>query len=162
MKLLALAGLVAIVFGAMRVGRAQTTPPADAVPLPETGDGIDAALDKVMTAALKEFGIPGGALSVAVGGKLVVAKGYGWASVAARRPVSPQTRLLPGQREQGPDRRGDPLPGAGRAAVAGRPRLSAPGQPAAAGRLSTRRADQADHRAAIAAARRRIRRREER
>ena len=89
-KLLVLAGLAAIGIGATRVGSAQSSPQAASVPLPETGDGVE-SLDKAMRRTLKEYGIPGGALAVAVGGKLVVAKGYGWANVAARRPVSPQT-----------------------------------------------------------------------
>ena len=37
---------------------------------------------------MKKFGVPGGALAVAKDGKLVVAKGYGWANVAARQPVT--------------------------------------------------------------------------
>ena len=64
--------------------------PADSALPPEVGEGVE-SLDKAMRRTLKEYGIPGGALCVAVNGKLVVAKGYGWANVAARRPVAPQT-----------------------------------------------------------------------
>ena len=41
-----------------------------------------------MRETLKKFGVPGGALAVAKDGKLVVAKGYGWANVAAHQPVT--------------------------------------------------------------------------
>ena len=64
--------------------------PAGSNLVPEMGEGVE-SLDKAMRGTLKEYGIPGGALAVAVDGKLVVAKGYGWANVAARRPVSPHT-----------------------------------------------------------------------
>ena len=130
--------------------------PAAAALLPEVGFGIE-SLDKAMRRTLKEYGIPGGALAVAVGGKLVVAKGYGWANVAARQPVTVNSLFCLASVSKAVTARGRAPPGARRQAVAGRPRLSALGQPAAAGGLSTRRADQADHGAAIAAARRRLR-----
>ena len=53
----------------------------------EVGFGIE-PLDAVMRETLKKFGVPGGALAVAKDGKLVVAKGYGWANVAAHQPVT--------------------------------------------------------------------------
>ena len=41
-----------------------------------------------MRETLKKFAVPGGALAVAKDGKLVVAKGYGWANVATHQPVT--------------------------------------------------------------------------
>ena len=53
----------------------------------EIGFGI-ASLDAVMRATLKKYDVPGASLAVAKDGKLVMAKGYGWAVVATRRPVA--------------------------------------------------------------------------
>ena len=77
--------------GAARAAVAQPprpalAPAAEAAP-PEVGFGME-PLDAVMRETMKKFGVPGGALAVAKDGKLVVAKGYGWANVAAHQPVT--------------------------------------------------------------------------
>ena len=64
--------------------------PADDQTIPEVGYGIE-PLDAVVLDTLKKFGIPGGALAVAKDGKLVVAKGYGWANIGAHQPVTPDS-----------------------------------------------------------------------
>ena len=58
--------------------------------MPEVGFGTE-PLDAVMHHTLADFGVPGGALAVTDHGKLVVAKGYGWANIAARQPVTPES-----------------------------------------------------------------------
>ena len=90
----ALMALVALQIGAANPERAAADPPprtanvpaAEPAP-PEVGFGME-PLDKVMRETMKKFGVPGGALAVAKDGKLVVAKGYGWANVATRQPVT--------------------------------------------------------------------------
>ena len=57
---------------------------------PEVGFGTE-PLDAAMRQTLKQFGVPGGALAVTDHGKLVVAKGYGWANIAAHQPVTPES-----------------------------------------------------------------------
>lgn len=47
------------------------------------------SFDEAMEAQLKSYEIPGGALAVARGGRLVHAKGYGMADVEAKTPVAP-------------------------------------------------------------------------
>jgi N-acyl-D-amino-acid deacylase len=48
-------------------------------------------LDAAVVAVLKRHGIPGAALAIAKDGKLVYARGYGWADLAADKPVEPDT-----------------------------------------------------------------------
>lgn len=50
-----------------------------------------AALDRAMPAALARHGVPGGALAVVRAGKLIYARGFGWADTAARLPVQPDS-----------------------------------------------------------------------
>ena len=47
------------------------------------------SFDSMMTEFMKEHHIPGASLAVTDGGRLVFAKGYGYADVAAREPVKP-------------------------------------------------------------------------
>ncbi len=96
----AMAAVVALQIGATHPERAAAadppprpanTPAAEPAP-PEVGFGME-PLDKVMRETMKKFGVPGGALAVAKDGKLVVAKGYGWANVARRQPVTVDSRF---------------------------------------------------------------------
>ena len=48
-----------------------------------------APLDRLMTSFMAAHQVPGGALAVARGGRLVYARGFGWADVDAREPVEP-------------------------------------------------------------------------
>jgi N-acyl-D-amino-acid deacylase len=56
----------------------------------EAGPGLE-GLDRVVLRAMREHGIPGASLAVGRGGRLVLARGYGWADLKAREPVRPQT-----------------------------------------------------------------------
>jgi N-acyl-D-amino-acid deacylase len=69
-------------------------------PRPETIDGQPvtgkaapgtAALDKAVVTMLGRHGIPGAALAIAKDGKLLFARGYGWANLATTEPVRPDT-----------------------------------------------------------------------
>lgn len=50
-------------------------------------DGFDAQIDK----AMKDLLVPGAAVGIVRGGKLVWAKGFGFSDVASKKPVTPQT-----------------------------------------------------------------------
>jgi N-acyl-D-amino-acid deacylase len=71
-------------------GRAQE-PPARPEPIATSGAVPSELLcfDALMLAFIKEREIPGAALAVAKDGRLVLARGYGWASLPDRRPVQP-------------------------------------------------------------------------
>lgn len=47
--------------------------------------------DRVMTRLIDKYQIPGGSLAVARDGRLVLARGYGWADVAAKEAVQPES-----------------------------------------------------------------------
>ncbi|HTU27534.1 MAG TPA: serine hydrolase domain-containing protein [Pirellulales bacterium] len=47
--------------------------------------------DRIVRETLEKYHVPGAALAVVKNGQLVVAKGYGWANVAEREPVTPHT-----------------------------------------------------------------------
>ncbi len=49
------------------------------------------SLDRLMTGFLREHGVPGAALAVTDHGRLVYARGFGYADVAQRRPVTAQS-----------------------------------------------------------------------
>ena len=61
--------------------------------LPKSGDCPDGleSFDRLMTSFLEEHEVPGAALAVVRDGKLVVARGYGWADRDAKRPVEPKS-----------------------------------------------------------------------
>lgn len=61
--------------------------------LPETGRADEKllALDELMTSFLAEQKIPGGALAVAKDGKLLYARGFGWADRDTKAPVQPDS-----------------------------------------------------------------------
>jgi N-acyl-D-amino-acid deacylase len=66
-------------------------PPDAAIPITgKAGPGLE-LLDKAMLAIMDRHGIPGAALALAKNGKLVLAKGYGWADAATGEPVEPTT-----------------------------------------------------------------------
>ena len=59
---------------------------------PSLGRGTSAsvaAYDGVISALLKKYEVPGGALALTRGGKLVFTRGYGWADREARTPAHP-------------------------------------------------------------------------
>ncbi len=66
-------------------------PPPSPRPLPVTGEAAPglASFDRTLTAFLEKKGIPGAALAVVKEGRLVLARGYGWADLETKRPVLP-------------------------------------------------------------------------
>ena len=64
--------------------------PADAPMTGKAGPGLE-PLDATVQQIMKRHGFPGAALAVTKGGKLVHARGYGWANVEARTRVEPDT-----------------------------------------------------------------------
>jgi N-acyl-D-amino-acid deacylase len=89
-----LAGVGGLAVTADEAARAQPPqPPTSFEKVPITGKagpGLE-PLDPAMLAIMDRHGIPGAALAVAKDGKLLLAKGYGWANVASRTPVEPDT-----------------------------------------------------------------------
>ena len=59
--------------------------------LPSTGQEISAmeCVDRVMVDFMKKWEIPGGAIAVSDKGRLVYARGFGWADQEAKQPVEP-------------------------------------------------------------------------
>jgi N-acyl-D-amino-acid deacylase len=91
-----LVGLVGAV-GAISVAPAQDRPGRDDFSLADeapttgrAGPGLE-HFDRLMHRTMGRFGVPGASLAIAKGGRLVLAKGYGWANVAAEEPVLPRS-----------------------------------------------------------------------
>jgi CubicO group peptidase (beta-lactamase class C family) len=63
---------------------------------PITGDALPGLekLDRTMLATLRERAIPGAALAIAKDGRLVLARGYGFADVEAQVAVQPDETLF--------------------------------------------------------------------
>ena len=59
--------------------------------IPLTGPAVPelASVDRVVTGLMARWGVPGAAVAVVRQGRLVLARGYGWADREARRPVAP-------------------------------------------------------------------------
>lgn len=62
----------------------QTTIPTTGVAVPEL-----ASFDRVLTDLMRKWGIPGGAIAVVKDGRLVLARGYGYADVTTKETVKP-------------------------------------------------------------------------
>jgi N-acyl-D-amino-acid deacylase len=63
----------------------------DVVPVKgKAGPGLE-ALDEAVLRVMDRHGVPGAALAIAKDGRLVLAKGYGWADVTTGAPVLPDT-----------------------------------------------------------------------
>lgn len=69
---------------------AVSAPAAEAVPITGAGHPDLASFDELMVSFLREHEIPGAALAVARGGKLVYARGFGYADRERREPVQPE------------------------------------------------------------------------
>lgn len=69
---------------------AQQSPP-EKREIPVTGPAAPgmASFDSVVTRLMRRWGIPGGAVAVVRDGRLVLARGYGYADVEAEEPVAP-------------------------------------------------------------------------
>jgi N-acyl-D-amino-acid deacylase len=83
--------------GAISVAPAQDRPGRDDFSLADeapttgrAGPGLE-HFDGLMHRTMDRFGVPGAALAIARDGRLVLAKGYGWADVEAREPVLPRS-----------------------------------------------------------------------
>ena len=61
--------------------------------LPSTGMAIPgmAPFDNAMLAMLQKYKVPGGSLAVVRDGRLIYARGYGWADSEAKVPVQPDS-----------------------------------------------------------------------
>jgi N-acyl-D-amino-acid deacylase len=72
-------------------GRATAAPPPGRVPFPITGnsDPKTAAYDELMTDFMSKYRPPGAALAVSKNGRLVYARGFGYADVERKEPVQP-------------------------------------------------------------------------
>lgn len=64
-------------------------PPAEEFPVTGTAVPGMASFDRLVPALMKKWGIPGGAVAVVRDGRLVLARGYGYADVEARAAVQP-------------------------------------------------------------------------
>jgi N-acyl-D-amino-acid deacylase len=68
-------------------------PHEDAIPISgRAGPGLE-PLDAVMRTIIDRHGLPGAALALAREGRLILAKGYGWADLARSEQVQPGTRF---------------------------------------------------------------------
>jgi CubicO group peptidase (beta-lactamase class C family) len=81
----------AVLRGALAGGLAALMPPAAAQTAPVTGLPVPdlASFDDQVRAYMEQQGIPGGALAVVRRGRLVLARGYGYAALESKAPVQP-------------------------------------------------------------------------
>src|SRR5262249_26641473 len=66
---------------------------AAAAPTGMAGPGLE-RFDAVITGLMREFAIPGAGFALVMNGRLVMARGYGWADIEAGRPTEPTTPFL--------------------------------------------------------------------
>jgi len=73
--------------------QASAQPPQSIDGWPVTGKAASGteALDEAIVGIISRHGIPGASLAITKDGKLLVARGYGWANLATREPVKPDT-----------------------------------------------------------------------
>lgn len=69
----------------------QEQPPGSRYPTTGKSLPVLEPLDAAVTTMMGRHGVPGAALAVTKDGKLVCARGYGWANLATREPVQPDT-----------------------------------------------------------------------
>jgi N-acyl-D-amino-acid deacylase len=92
---LAAASLLSSLPGGAQVGFAQANqvmrPFEEKIPIKgKAGPGLK-PFDPAMLRIMDRHGVPGAALAIAKNGKLVLAKGFGWADVTTGEPVQPDT-----------------------------------------------------------------------
>jgi len=101
--LIGLAAIAAVPLAAQGPVPAPAAKTSEAPPLPATksteapaltATDLEAFLDGFMPYALERARIPGAVVVVVRGDGVVLEKGYGYADVAARKPVSPETTLF--------------------------------------------------------------------
>src|SRR5437868_13798073 len=56
----------------------------------KAGPGLE-PFDEAMTTIMDRHGVPGAGLAITRAGKLVLAKGYGWANTTTGEPIKPDT-----------------------------------------------------------------------
>lgn len=73
----------------------QESPERDPGPVPRTGRAGPGLrrFDRIMVRLMERHSVPGGSLSIAKSGRLVYARGFGWANVEAQEPPEPATRF---------------------------------------------------------------------
>ncbi|MGE0556003.1 MAG: serine hydrolase domain-containing protein [Gemmatimonadales bacterium] len=89
----ALCALLLLLFAVAPLG-AQDSAAAGPVRGPQDPAELEAFLDGVLTAWLRDKHVAGATVSVVKDGQLFFAKGYGYADVAARKPVDPEKTLF--------------------------------------------------------------------
>src|SRR5262245_51754952 len=85
--------VLAALLGSEQLARSQEPARQPQVSYPATGkrSPLLESLDSAVVTMMANHGIPGGALAVAKDGKLVFARGYGWANLATEELVQPDT-----------------------------------------------------------------------
>ena len=65
--------------------------PVQPATMPTSGTAVPelASFDRVLTTLMGKWGIPGGSIAVVKDGRLVLARGYGYANAEAKEPVAP-------------------------------------------------------------------------
>lgn len=84
--------VVGIVIGAMYVDRVRRGP-TGSTDIITTGEVVPELkpFDRLLTSFLAEHGIPGASVCVSRNGKIIYARGFGWADAADERPVEPDS-----------------------------------------------------------------------
>jgi N-acyl-D-amino-acid deacylase len=88
-----LAGLGGVAMTADSAAQPQSPPPPPFEKVPvkgKAGPGLE-DVDQAVLGVMDRHGIPGAAFALARHGKLLLAKGYGWANVTTGAPAEPQT-----------------------------------------------------------------------
>ncbi len=90
--------VVAAMFCGLRTAWAQLPPDKASKGLPITGEILPGSkelqqLDQEVPAVLARFEVPGAAVAITHAGKLIIARGYGFANIETREPVRPVTRF---------------------------------------------------------------------
>lgn len=87
----AVVGLVAGLAGALLLPASRALHAAERVPVTGRGDPRLASFDRLMTKFMAENKVTGAALAVARRGRLVYARGFGYADVETKEPVRPRS-----------------------------------------------------------------------
>jgi CubicO group peptidase (beta-lactamase class C family) len=90
-RVLVITGLVAVVSRSAALAQAEREPARRAEPVVATGQTYPglASFDRLMTRFVAERRVPGAALAVSRNGRLVYARGFGYADLETRQPVQP-------------------------------------------------------------------------
>lgn len=82
-----------LITGCAAASAGGATERAPAAPSGVAGPGLE-RFDAIVTGLIREFDVPGAGFAIVYKGRLVMARGYGWADVEAGQPVEPTTRFL--------------------------------------------------------------------